>query len=281
MVEMLRNPDTSVRPFAHYFRILSSMPPNLITQPLRGVGFSPRGALAPPLFPRSPLPTSRKSQPTPLPCRPHSLPFLRVSASLRQIVILSLAASLLPAQPPSAERQLEAAIHREIVLGDLAGAMEQYRAILSHSGAARPVAARALLQIGECQEKLGHRVEADIAYRRVVADFSDQSDLVTQARMELAAWSGPRNLKFEEGVPGKLPPGWFVPSLPKDADYLAELRRVGCHSGVGCAVVMVPVNVPKPLGNLMQNFSAAAYQGKTVRLRALLKVEAYYPTATS
>jgi hypothetical protein len=94
--------------------------------------------------------------------------------------------------------------------------------------------------------------------------------------MRLAAWSGPRNLKFEEGVPGKVPPGWFVPSLPKDADYLAELRRDGCRSHTGCAVVLVPVNVPRPVGNLMQSFSAAAYTGKTVRLRAWLRLERFY-----
>jgi hypothetical protein len=86
-------------------------------------------------------------------------------------------------------------------------------------------------------------------------------------------------LKFEEGVAGKVPPGWFVPSLPKDADFLAELRRgEGCRSRAGCALVMVPRNVPRPVGNLMQSFSAAAYTGKTVRLRAWLRLETFFVT---
>jgi tetratricopeptide (TPR) repeat protein len=178
------------------------------------------------------------------------------------------------------ERQLEAAIHREIVLGDLPGAMEQYRAILAQPDKTRPAAARALLQLGACQEKLGQRKEAYDAYRRVVTEYGDQAEIVTRARVKLAAWSGPRNLKFEEGSPGKAPPGWFVPSLPKDADYLAELRRDGCRSRAGCAVVLAPMNVPRPVGNLMQSFSAAAYVGKTVRLRAWLRLETFFVTAS-
>jgi hypothetical protein len=176
------------------------------------------------------------------------------------------------------ERQLQAAIHREVVVGDLQGAMEQYRAILGQGGGTRAVAARASLQIGVCEEKLGARKEAYTAYRKTVSEYGDQTEIVSLARVKLAAWSGPRNLKFDEGVVGKVPPGWVVPSLPKDADYLAELRRDGCRSRVGCAVVLVPANVPRAVGNLMQSFSAAAYLGKTVRLRAWLRLESFFAT---
>ena len=82
-------------------------------------------------------------------------------------------------------------------------------------------------------------------------------------------------MSFEQGAAGKLPPGWLVPSLPKDADYMAQLRRSGCRSRVGCAVVLVPATAPTPSASLMQSFSAAAYRGKTVRLRAWLKLEAF------
>jgi hypothetical protein len=67
------------------------------------------------------------------------------------------------------ERRLEAAIHREVVLGDLAGAMKEYRNILTASDVPRPVAARALLQTGECMEKLGRGPEAYNSYRRARA----------------------------------------------------------------------------------------------------------------
>lgn len=189
-------------------------------------------------------------------------------------IALAAAAQTRSESGTQAEMQFEAAIHREIVLGDLPGSMEQYRALIAH--ATPPIAARASWRIGLCEEKLGQSKEAYNTYRHIVADFGDQHPVAQQARAKLAAWSGPKNLKFEEGVPGKVPPGWFVPSLPKDADYLAELRRDGCHSRTGCAVVLVPVNVPKPVGNLMQSFSAASYTGKTVRLRAWLRLESFF-----
>lgn len=178
------------------------------------------------------------------------------------------------------EAQLEAAMHSEIVEGNLTGAIDAYRAIASRAGTPRQVAARAYLQIGLCQEKAGQREEAYDTYRRLVTDFGDQAEIVAPAKTKLDAWSGPRNLKFEEGVAGKVPPGWFVPALPKDVDYLAELRRGEvCHSNMSCAVVLAPRDVPRPVGYLMQSFSAAAYRGKTVRLRAWLRLEVYFPDA--
>ena len=175
------------------------------------------------------------------------------------------------------EMQLESAIHREMVLGDLKGAIERYKAILAQPALSRPVAARAVFQLGECLEKSGQRQGAYAAYVRVTREYGDQGEVAGQARALLAVWekpvSGPRNLNFEEGVVGKVPPGWFVPALPRDANHLAELRRTGCRSRIGCAVVLVPPNAPTPLGNLMQSFGAAAYRGKRVRLRAWLRLE--------
>ena len=196
-------------------------------------------------------------------------------------LVVALAASPLggAATDGDFEKQIEAAIHREIVLGDLAGAMEQYRAILAEPGVTRPVAARALLETGECLERLGKGKEAYNTYLRVVGEYGDQAAIVSRARTRLNTWSGPRNLKFEEGVPGKVPPGWVVPSFPKDANYVAELVLDGCRSRSGCAVVTAPVNVPGMDGNLMQQFGAAAYRGKTVRLRAWLRLDQFFAVA--
>jgi hypothetical protein len=178
-----------------------------------------------------------------------------------------------------AERDLEAAIYREVVRGDLRGAMEQYRAILARSDKPRAVAAQAMFHIGECLEKTGQAVEAYNTYRRLQAEFGDQADLAAQAKLkvEKAAQLGPRNLKFDEGVVGKLPPGWFAPEFG-NGDDVPELQREGCHSRFGCALVNPPWTVPKANGNLMQSFSAAAYRGKTVRVRAWLKLQSTYLT---
>lgn len=176
-----------------------------------------------------------------------------------------------------AELELERAINREVVVGDLAGAMEGYKAIVAQKGTTNELAARALLGLGRCQEKLGRRADARSSYQRLIADFGDQTRIISQARAQLAAWEdalpGPRNLRFEQGIAGQVPPGWIVPVLPKDADSIAELRRVGCRTGGGCAIVRVPPKAPSPVSSLMQSFSAAAYRGKTIRLRAWLRLE--------
>jgi hypothetical protein len=167
---------------------------------------------------------------------------------LRTLVLFAAAgmATFLAAQRPAAEaeKQLEAAIYREMVLGDLTGAMEQYKAILERPEKPKEVAARALQQLAGCQEKLGR------------------------------GFPGPRNLDFKEGVMGKAPAGWIVPVLPKDVNDFAMLSRSGCRTGSTCAVVLAPAHAPRPLSTIMQSFSATPYRGKTVRFQAWLRVEA-------
>jgi len=85
--------------------------------------------------------------------------------------------------------------------------------------------------------------------------------------------AGPPNLDFKSGTPGQTPPGWFVPS----AGFAAEIRHDGCRSISGCAILMpaaAPAGaIPAPFGNLMQSFAADAFRGKTVVLRAWIRVE--------
>jgi hypothetical protein len=177
------------------------------------------------------------------------------------------------------EKQLTAAIHREVVLGDLAGALKDYRGILGQPDVPRPVAARAWLQTGECMEKLGRGPEAYNSYRRVETEFADQAAMVALARTRLAAWVGPRNLNFEEGQAGKVPPApWAVQAPANDAAYVAEIRREQCLTR-SCAVVTAPANVPGQAGMLKQGFAAAAYRGKTVRLRGQLKIDSIFTTS--
>jgi len=94
---------------------------------------------------------------------------------------------------PEAERLLQKAIQKETVDGDLKGAIEQYKKIVALPGGNRAVAAKALLQLGQCHEKLGgaEEQEARKAYQRLVRDFADQAGIVAQARVRLAALGGP------------------------------------------------------------------------------------------
>jgi hypothetical protein len=203
------------------------------------------------------------------------MPLIGIAVSMMSFVVIGSEA------PASVEMQLEAAIHREIVIGDLKGAMEQYKLILGQPQKSRTVAARAVFQTAQCLEKLGRRAEARDTYARVLKQYADEPEIAAQARARLSEWDnsipGPLNLKFEDGLPGKLPAAWFVPALPKDADHWAQVRRSGCMNNGSCAVVLVPDNAPVRVGNLMQSFSATAYRGKTLRLTAWLRLEATDP----
>lgn len=87
---------------------------------------------------------------------------------------------------PQAESALQAAMNKEFVDGDLETAIQQYKKILADYSGNRPVAAKALLQMGQCYEKLGSAA-AQKAYERVVREYPDQSEPVSQARARLAA----------------------------------------------------------------------------------------------
>ncbi len=85
-----------------------------------------------------------------------------------------------------AERLLQKAMQKETVDGDLRAAIEQYKQILTRRDAGRTVVARALFQLGRCQEKLGN-AEARKSYEQLVRDYADQADIASEARARLAA----------------------------------------------------------------------------------------------
>ena len=91
---------------------------------------------------------------------------------------------LLAQAPRSIDVQFKAAQHKEEVEGDLKGAIEQYQKIAQTSD--RAVAAKALVRMAGCYEKLG-QADAQKTYGRVVREFADQKDADAEARIRLAA----------------------------------------------------------------------------------------------
>ena len=109
----------------------------------------------------------------------------------RRIVMIVAAALVLGAAvggqvSGQAEALLQKAIQAETVDGNLKAAITLYEQAVAAAGSNRPVAARALVQMGQCYEKLGS-VEAQKAYQRVVRDFADQAEPLKLARSRLAA----------------------------------------------------------------------------------------------
>jgi Tol biopolymer transport system component len=109
---------------------------------------------------------------------------------MKRIITLTLAFGItatmlaLAQAPRSIDAQFKAAQHAEEVEGDLRKAIDQYRQI-ARSGD-RAIAARALVRMAECHQKLGD-VESKKIYERVIREYADQRDAVALARTRLAS----------------------------------------------------------------------------------------------
>jgi hypothetical protein len=96
------------------------------------------------------------------------------------------AAIILCGQSHDAGVVLQRAIRKEMVEGDLKGAIELYRKVVAAAAKDRGAAAKALLRLGECYEKQGN-VEARKAYERLVNEFADQKEQARDAGARLVA----------------------------------------------------------------------------------------------
>jgi Tol biopolymer transport system component len=111
-----------------------------------------------------------------------------------------------------AQRLLQKAILLETVDGNLPAAIDQYKKIVVENGSNRVVAAKALLRLAGCYEKLG-AAEAQKTYQQLINDYSDQTAEVALARQKLAALaaaslgqpSGPGFRKI--AIPGEIASG--------------------------------------------------------------------------
>ncbi|NIM99028.1 MAG: tetratricopeptide repeat protein, partial [candidate division Zixibacteria bacterium] len=92
--------------------------------------------------------------------------------------------------------------------GDLDAAIKIYERIFKEFPKDRPVAAKALLHVGLCYEKLGQE-EAVRAYRKLINEYTEQLQEVEVARERLAVLieaSTPEKHNFRKiHVPTKLP----------------------------------------------------------------------------
>lgn len=89
-----------------------------------------------------------------------------------------------------AEMLLEQAQQKELVDGQLEDAISIYKDVLARFPKNRAAGAKALVQMGQCYEKLG-KDEARKAYERVLQDYADQGPAAEQARTRLAALRKP------------------------------------------------------------------------------------------
>jgi Tol biopolymer transport system component len=130
----------------------------------------------------------------------------------------SAAATPRQQQPDPARLLMEEATKKEVVDGDLKGAVEAYQKILALAGAPRAVVARALWHLGQCYEKLGD-TEARKAYERLVREFADQPEEAKLARGRLAALGG-RDTAMRVRRVWAGPAGDLLGAVTRDGRYL-------------------------------------------------------------
>ena len=103
----------------------------------------------------------------------------------RYLLSFAVGITLALAQSNDPQAALGEAQHLEEAEGNYPAAIEAYKKILARHGSNRPVAAKALVRMGKCYEKLGD-AESRKAYERVLREYSDQKDEVSVARARLS-----------------------------------------------------------------------------------------------
>jgi Tol biopolymer transport system component len=103
------------------------------------------------------------------------------------VLLCALSAGVVFSQ--SGHDLFQQALVKERADGNLEEAIKLYKRIVSEFAKDRALSARALVQIGQCYEKLGN-AEARKAYERVVREFADQPEPTKVARERLSALTG-------------------------------------------------------------------------------------------
>ena len=122
-----------------------------------------------------------------------------------------------------AEVLMQAAHQKQLVEGQLEEAIQLYKRIVQEHAGNRGVAARALLEMGRCYEKLGN-TEARKAYEHLLRDYGDQNEAATQARARLAAISSKVASGSSEMVTRRVwtgPGEYIAGSLSPDGRHLS------------------------------------------------------------
>lgn len=83
------------------------------------------------------------------------------------------------------------------------------------------------------------------------------------------------NPGFEEGVIGKIPPGWQFNTERQDGSYLAQISQEEPQEGRYCAHLLGFTEEPSPsqFASLSQKLDARPYRGKRIALKATIKTD--------
>jgi hypothetical protein len=99
----------------------------------------------------------------------------------------------------SPEQLFQKGIMKEEGEGSLREAIDLYKSVVDNTNADRTLRAKALYQMGNCYEKLGQQ-EAREVYEKLVADYSDQPELVANAKRKLSKLNVDPELSDNSGI---------------------------------------------------------------------------------
>jgi Tol biopolymer transport system component len=114
----------------------------------------------------------------------------RRTAQFTLAALLVAAAAGLAQSRRQQDIDLQAAIRKETIDGDLSGAIKQYRAIVAKYKSDRAVVAMALVHMADAYRKRGD-AQAQKLYEQVVRDYADQKEAVALAHSALGATGMP------------------------------------------------------------------------------------------
>jgi hypothetical protein len=118
-------------------------------------------------------------------------------ALLPWVAALAAAVAVFGMPAQSGHDLFQQALVKERAEGNLQEAIDLYDRIVRDFSADHALAAKALVQMGQCYEKLG-KAEAKKVYERVIRDYADQAEPLQVARTRLAALAQP--LRHEMAV---------------------------------------------------------------------------------
>lgn len=128
-----------------------------------------------------------------------------------------------------ADKQFQAALQLEMVAGNLARAIEEYRKVATRQGVDRGLAAQALLRIAECYQKLGDD-EAQKTYQEIVARYSDQTAIAATARARLTATGGFVSYDITDMTERDDYFGAIIPRISPDGRWIVFLQVHGSRN---------------------------------------------------
>jgi Tol biopolymer transport system component len=136
-------------------------------------------------------------------------------------VLLTLAGAVsLVAQSRSPEVQFKAAEQKELVQGDLRGAIADYERIAG--GSDRALAAQALLRVAAIRTRLGE-ADARRVYERIIREFAEHTEAVRVARARLGGSVGDARAGKTKGpIPVTIEGLVFAQGISPDGRYISS-----------------------------------------------------------